>query len=147
MEAVPVVNTGHLLTHRVNRAAGSAVAGLRAVIDAPVLLAGLDDLAMMGETVERHRRAQGREILSRPPDRTRLGTLAGVDPIRTGIAHARREADRHRANPQRDDAAGLVSTLVERGVSPAPDDAFKPLPRNDNLASRTETCLLVRNPG
>ena len=50
MEVVPAVKWGEpargcLLTHRVNRAAGSAVAGLRAVFEAPALLAGLEDLA------------------------------------------------------------------------------------------------------
>ena len=35
-----------------NRAAGTAGAGSGAVLEAPALVAGLDDLAMMGETVE-----------------------------------------------------------------------------------------------
>ena len=40
------------LTHRGNRAAGTAGGGSGAVLEAPALVAGLDDLAMMGETVE-----------------------------------------------------------------------------------------------
>ncbi len=52
-EVVPVVNRGgYLLTHRGNRAAGTAGGGSGAVLEAPALVAGLDDLAMMGETVE-----------------------------------------------------------------------------------------------
>ena len=43
---------GYLLTHRGNRAAGTAGAGSGAVLETPALVAGLDDLAMMGETVE-----------------------------------------------------------------------------------------------
>ena len=43
---------GYLLAHRGNRAAGTAGAGSGAVLEAPTLVAGLDDLAMMGETVE-----------------------------------------------------------------------------------------------
>ena len=34
-----------------------------------------------------------------------------------------------------------VDILVELGVPLAPDDTFKPLPRNDLLASPSETCL------
>ena len=40
------------MTHRGNRAAGTAGGGSGAVLEAPALVAGLDDLAMMGETVE-----------------------------------------------------------------------------------------------
>ena len=43
---------GYLLAHRGNRAAGTAGARSGAVLEAPALVAGLDDLAMMGETVE-----------------------------------------------------------------------------------------------
>ena len=38
------------LTHRGNRAAGTAGGGSGAVLEAPALVAGLDDLAMMGDT-------------------------------------------------------------------------------------------------
>ena len=70
-EVVPVVNRGDprgfvwrpalreakprggcLLAHRGNRAAGTAGAGSGAVLEAPALVAGLDDLAMVGQTVE-----------------------------------------------------------------------------------------------
>ena len=44
-----------LLAHRGNRAAGEAGAGSGSVFEAPALVAGLDDLAMMGETVEERR--------------------------------------------------------------------------------------------
>ena len=54
MEVVPVVQGG-LCTHRVNWAAGSVVAGLRAVIEASALVDGFDDLTMMGETAEQRR--------------------------------------------------------------------------------------------
>ena len=40
------------MTHRGNRAAGTAGAGSGAVLEAPAFVAGLDDLAMMGEAIE-----------------------------------------------------------------------------------------------
>ena len=56
MEVILVVHRGGcLLTHRVNRAAGSVGAGLRAVLEAPAFVAGFDDLAMMGQAVEQRR--------------------------------------------------------------------------------------------
>ena len=43
---------GYLLAHRGNRAAGTAGVRSGAVLEAPALVAGLDDLAMVGETIE-----------------------------------------------------------------------------------------------
>ena len=43
---------GPLLAHRGSRAAGEAGAGSGAVLEAPALVAGLDDLAVVGETIE-----------------------------------------------------------------------------------------------
>ena len=43
---------GYLLTHRGNRAAGTAGGGSGAVLEAPALVAGLDDLAVVGQAVE-----------------------------------------------------------------------------------------------
>ena len=43
---------GSLLIHWGNRAAGTAGVRSGAVLEAPAFVAGLDDLAMMGETVE-----------------------------------------------------------------------------------------------
>ena len=40
------------MTHRGKRAAGTACAGSGAVLEAPALVAGLDDLAMVGQAVE-----------------------------------------------------------------------------------------------
>ena len=40
------------MAHRGNRAAGTAGAGSGAVLEAPALVSGLDDLAMMGQAVE-----------------------------------------------------------------------------------------------
>ena len=43
------------MAHRGNRAAGEAGAGSGSVLEAPALVAGLDDLAMVGETIEERR--------------------------------------------------------------------------------------------
>ena len=40
------------MTHRGKRAAGTACAGSGAVLEAPALVAGLDDLAMVGQAIE-----------------------------------------------------------------------------------------------
>ena len=44
--------TSSLLTHRGKRAAGTAGVRSGAVLEAPALVAGLDDLAMVGQAVE-----------------------------------------------------------------------------------------------
>ena len=44
-----------VLIHRGNRAASTAGALLRAVLETPAFVAGIDDLAMMGEPVEQGR--------------------------------------------------------------------------------------------
>ena len=49
------------MAHRGKRAAGEAGAGSGPVLEAPALVAGLDDLAMVGEPVE-----QGVVILGSP---------------------------------------------------------------------------------
>ena len=49
---VGLTYTSSLLTPRGNRAAGTAGAGSGAVLETPALVAGLDDLAVMGEAVK-----------------------------------------------------------------------------------------------
>ena len=58
-----------LLIHRGNRAAGTVGIRSGAVLEAPAFVAGLDDLAMMGEAIEQrrgklHEDAEGRGRLS-----------------------------------------------------------------------------------